>query len=329
MKICLLLNNWGTWGGSAVYHDALVRGLRSRGVDVRVAIPFNKELWDLPTGLNAMVGFEKSIKALQACSTWVLWGIGKDLSIRMLLGRKRTPPRIIAINHGGSDNKWSKDCLSCEAKFAHSIVGVSKDSLGAIPAEHLHKGVVISGAVERDRLVPVVSASDMRSSLGLKDGDKVAMYIGRIAKEKRVELAIEAMRYMPENWKLLVVGEANDHIHPRCLYNNHRVQFCGPSAFPGDYLQLADCFVSPSASEGFGFSVVEAIAFGVPVVAHKVGVLSEFDLATTIPPKSNPQAYAAAILRAEKDRAKALSDKEFVSSLFSMSSFLESWSDLL
>jgi glycosyltransferase involved in cell wall biosynthesis len=219
--------------------------------------------------------------------------------------------------------------MATEAKFANHIVGVSADSLKAIPPEYLHKGVVIHGAIDRDRLKPFTSAKDMRSSLNIGENDKVALYLGRISPEKRVELAIDAMRYMPGNWKMLVVGDTRVPISPTCLYNNHRIQFCGPTAFPGDYLQIADCFISPSRTEGFGLSVVEAIASGVPVVANQVGILSELNIATTIPIESNPQSFAAAMIRAEKDRDKAIRDQETVLEMFTISAFNDSWSNLL
>lgn len=329
MVVGLLLNNWGTWGGSATYHTSLVRGLEKIGHEVLIALPFKQELWDIPSGFDFRMGMQQSIKAMQASSTWVVWGIGQKLNLKSLLARKKTKPRVIAVNHGSSDNKWSRACLAGEAPSADAVVGVSNDSLGAIPTEHVHKGIVISGAVERSRLVPVSSQKAMRLSLGLRDDEKVLLYLGRISTEKRVDLAIEAMRYMPDNWRMLVVGEASNQINPSCLYNNFKVQFCGPTSFPGDYLQLADCFVSPSNLEGFGLSVVEAMTFGVPVVAHKVGVLGELEVGTIIPVDSKPQEFAAAIIRADLEREKAKRDSQIVSSMFSLESFIDRWSSLL
>ena len=240
MVVGLLLNNWGTWGGSATYHTSLIRGLEQRGHEVIVALPFKHEAWDIPSGFDFRIGMQESIRAMQASATWVVWGVGQKLKLRSLLARKKTRPNVIAINHGSSDNKWSRACLAGEAMHSNTIVGVSRDSLGAIPVEHAHKGVVISGAIDRERITPVVSAKDMRTSLGISEDEKVLLYLGRISAEKRVELAIEAMRYMPSDWRLLVVGEASNHIHPSCLYGNFRVQFCGPTSFPGAYLPIAD-----------------------------------------------------------------------------------------
>src|SRR5262249_20277261 len=40
-----------------------------------------------------------------------------------------------------------------------------------------------------------------------------------------------------------------------------------PDVAKQDYYRLANCYVMPSAGEGFGFVILEALACGVPVVA--------------------------------------------------------------
>lgn len=329
MVVGLLLNNWGTWGGSATYHMALVRGLQSRGHQVNIALPFKAELWDVPKDIKFAVGQSASIRAMQASSSWIVWGVGHKLKFSYFIRRKRTRPRIVVINHGSSDNKWSCKCMANESPHADTVVGVSADSLMAIPEPHRSKGRIIYGPVDRDRLAPVVSAKLMRESLGIEPNTKVLLYCGRISPEKRVERAIEAMRYMPEDWKMLVVGASSSHIDPAILYNNFKVQFCGPTLTPGDYLQLANCTISPSNSEGFGLSVIEAMIAGKPTVAHKVGILQELDVGTILPIDSTPSQYAAAVIRATKDAEKASRDQAFLSNMFTVDSFIDQWISIL
>lgn len=329
MAIGLLLNNWGTWGGAATYHGALVRALQQRGIEVEVALPFGKEHWELPKDIPFASGMNASIRALQKCRTWIVWGIGHKTKLDVFIRRKRTRPKIVVINHGGSDNAWSCKCMAAESGHADVIVGVSQDSLLAVPSEFRSKGIVISGPVDRDRLTPFVPVREMRNYLRLSDGQKAAVYLGRIAAEKRVDVAIDAMRYMPENWKLFIVGDSPGSISPSSLFGNFNVHLCGPTATPGDYLQLADCTVSPSPSEGFGLSVIEAISLGVPTVAHKTGILKDLDIGTTLPTNASPQQFAAAMIQAENAKDKAAKDKEAIKGMFTVSSFLEKWTSLL
>jgi alpha-1,6-mannosyltransferase len=219
--------------------------------------------------------------------------------------------------------------MASESPHADTVVGVSADSLMAIPELHQNKGRIIYGPVDRNRLAPVTSAKAMRESLGLEPTTKVLLYFGRISPEKRVERAIDAMRYMPDDWRLLVVGGSSGLIDPAILYNNFKVQFCGPTLTPGDYLQIADCTISPSNLEGFGLSVIEAMVSGKPTVAHKVGILQELDVGTILPMDATPSQYAAAVLRATKDADKASRDQAILSSMFTVESFIDQWISIL
>ena len=76
------------------------------------------------------------------------------------------------------------------------------------------------------------------------------------------------------------------------------------SFFPG-----LDLFVMPSKAEGLGSSALWAMAYGLPVVATRVGGLPEIvvenETGWLIPPGS-PQALADAILLASRDRARLM-----------------------
>ena len=72
--------------------------------------------------------------------------------------------------------------------------------------------------------------------------------------------------------------------------------------FPG-----LDLFLMPSKAEGLGSSALWAMAYGLPVVATRVGGLPEIvvenETGWLIPPGS-PQELADALLLASRDRAK-------------------------
>lgn len=49
------------------------------------------------------------------------------------------------------------------------------------------------------------------------------------------------------------------------------IEFAGYTQYPGDYLSVMDIFVFPSPEEGLGSSILDAMDYGVPVVASNVG----------------------------------------------------------
>jgi glycosyltransferase involved in cell wall biosynthesis len=123
---------------------------------------------------------------------------------------------------------------------------------------------------------------NLRSELRLEFGDKILITTSRLVKKNAVGDIIEALRYLPKNVKLLVLGagllEKNLKSRVRSYDLRDRVKFIGQvdhEEIP-KYLAVADIFVRPSLSEGMGSSFIEAMAAAVPVVGTKVGGIPDF-----------------------------------------------------
>ncbi len=84
------------------------------------------------------------------------------------------------------------------------------------------------------------------------------------------------------------------------------VQFAGAVApdTVGDELRAADLMILPSRGEGLPLAIVEAMAYGLPVVATRVGgneeVVEDGITGLLVPPEQ-PEALAAAIIRLVRD----------------------------
>lgn len=125
-------------------------------------------------------------------------------------------------------------------------------------------------------------AGELRKKLGISDNERVIITVSRLVKKNGVGDLIEAMRYLPANVKLLIIGEgelaANYELQIINFKLESRVKMFGTikNELIPRYLARADVFVRPSLSEGQGISFLEAMAAGVPVIGTRVGGIVDF-----------------------------------------------------
>lgn len=115
---------------------------------------------------------------------------------------------------------------------------------------------------------------NLKKELKIKD-ETIITYIGRLAKEKSVELLIDSHVTLLKKHKikLLIVGSGPDLEHFKKLAKKLKIEesviFTG--AVPWDkvpyYYGISDIFVTASTTETQGLTVIEAMASGLPVVA--------------------------------------------------------------
>ncbi len=147
------------------------------------------------------------------------------------------------------------------------------DELAAVgvPAE---RRVHIPNGVDTGRFSRLSSADRrcLRTTLGLTGGP-VIIYTGRLVPEKRLELLLEAwspIRVTHPTAILLVAGSGPEG--PRLKkHAGPGVRFLGQVEDVAPYLQAADVFVLPSATEGLSNALLEAMATGLPPIATAVG----------------------------------------------------------
>ncbi|MBU2037143.1 glycosyltransferase family 4 protein [Patescibacteria group bacterium] len=122
----------------------------------------------------------------------------------------------------------------------------------------------------------------LKEELNIKPEEKVIITVSRLVKKNGVEDLIQAMSFLPENTKLLIVGDGEKRAHLSFVIGNlslgKRIFLLG-SVSPGsvaDYLSISDLFVRPSLSEGLGSAFLEAMAAGVPIIGTRVGGIPDF-----------------------------------------------------
>jgi phosphatidylinositol alpha 1,6-mannosyltransferase len=135
--------------------------------------------------------------------------------------------------------------------------------------ERLH---VWGRGVDSARFHPAQQSLAWRDSVGARADETVLLYVGRLAREKRIDLLADALDGMA-GVRLVLVGDGP--VRPALARQlAHRpVVFSG--LLHGDALARAyasaDLFVCPSDTETFGQATQEAMAAGLPVVAARAG----------------------------------------------------------
>ena len=120
------------------------------------------------------------------------------------------------------------------------------------------------------------------ADIGKNGGDVFLITASRLVVKNAVSDIVKALKFLPQNVKLLICGTGNEEKNLRALVEKlslgDRVIFKG-FVFQKDlpaYLKTCDIFVRPSLSEGFGNSFIEAMAARVPVIATPVGGIVDF-----------------------------------------------------
>jgi len=165
---------------------------------------------------------------------------------------------------------------------AHAAQGVTMPSQGTanelgkhcrLPARRMHvvyNGIDYAEAQQRAALPVELPAS-------LHDGEPFAIVAARLSEEKRLHWVIDALAAMSFNstLKLLVLGDGPargelEALSSRLGLNTgdkQRVIFHGQVDDTLPYIARATMFIHTCQYEGFGYSMLEALACGTPVIA--------------------------------------------------------------
>ena len=174
-----------------------------------------------------------------------------------------------------------------------------------------------------------------RMALGLNPDATIALCLGSLSPEKRVDVAIEATTRLPD-LDLVIVGAGPERARLEALAGAAapgRVHFLGQTTDPQMPLMAADILVLPSDTEGQPRVAVEAGLSGLPVVATRVGGVGEIieeGITGLLVPPGDPLRLAEGIgaaLRARERMGSAA--RRHCVARFDLSRVAVQWSELL
>jgi spore coat protein SA len=276
---------------------------------------------------------------------------------------RRFNPRARIVLHMNCDwlTQLKHEVIDSRLRHADAILGCSEYVTGNIRTRFPHyaaRCVTVYNGAELNQFYP--GDSRRTGSSGTR-----IIFVGRISPEKGVHILLDAfervVRIVPDA-QLEIIGGA--WVAPRefivdlsdepavrrlsCFYDTNyltslhlrirgplekRVSFAGgiPHSVVLERMREANVSVVPSVwSEPFGMPAVEAMAMGIPVVASRVGGLTEIvkeGITGLLVQPDDPPALANALLRiiADKGMAEAMgrAGRERVDQLFSWNGIAE------
>jgi glycosyltransferase involved in cell wall biosynthesis len=125
---------------------------------------------------------------------------------------------------------------------------------------------------------PARRSGQLRAEWGLKPDQLALLYVGRLAPEKNVELALQsylAIKAEIPSTRIIWVGDgpARRHLEQACPDGHFAGARTGEDL--ATHYASGDLFLFPSLTETFGNVVLEAMASGLPVLAYRDAAAAE------------------------------------------------------
>ncbi|MCI4567504.1 glycosyltransferase family 1 protein [Lysobacter sp. CFH 32150] len=155
----------------------------------------------------------------------------------------------------------------------------TRELLEFLQSQGFANPVRLPRAVDATLFDPRKRDHELRESWGLSEHDVAAIYVGRIAPEKNLDLSVRAFRELQKhkpNARFVWVGDGPSR--EQLARDNPDFIFCGIQRGEtlARHFASGDMFVFSSHSETFGNVTLEAMASGVPTVAFDYGAAREY-----------------------------------------------------
>lgn len=234
--------------------------------DVRIGLPSGKILRRCWTRRRPDIAYV----ATEGPLGWSALRVARDLGIPVLSGFHTNFHSYLDHYHAG----WLRFVVLHYLRSFHE-----QGSGTVVPNPELQRQLhqlgfknvtVVGRGVDANMFHPRRRSAAVRRAWGVSDGQRVALYVGRLAPEKNFDLAAEAyhaMRLADSAMRFAVVGDGPLRASLKKKYSD--AIFCGVRTGESlaEHYASADIFLFPSLTETFGNVTLEAMASGLAVVA--------------------------------------------------------------
>ncbi|HEY9181304.1 MAG TPA: glycosyltransferase [Candidatus Baltobacteraceae bacterium] len=171
---------------------------------------------------------------------------------------------------------------------------------------------VIPSGIDLRQFNSGTRSAALREKLGVRSGERMLLFVSRLAREKNVDLLVDAVRACSVPVRLIIAGDGPERasLEQRAAESGvaDRIVFLGPverHALP-DLYASADAFVFASVTETQGLVLVEALAAGALVIAAEAPPVREVvdGAGQLVPPDARAFARAIEQVPASPDPAQ-------------------------
>lgn len=234
-----------------------------------------------------------------------------------LAARISRVPRIIFTVHGWAWNEVRPRYQKNSIKFfswltvllAHETIAVSKSDaieMCGMPYVKTKICVIHNGISDT---TPMLSRLDARAKLAIPPQTIAIGTIAELHHNKGLSVGVEAIATLKKpNIIWYIVGEGDDHDRLSEQINGLPIILAGKYEDAARFLSAFDVFLLPSLKEGLPYVILEAGNAGLPVVATRVGGISEIiesGVSGVLVPPRDPQGLAGALAKLIADPALA------------------------
>ena len=285
LKILILTSSVNNSGGTERVGSMLANGLSEVGYEVLLAsiaggdmpfFPINKEvellsLMSFPKCKlcripNTIYKLRKLLKEKRIDTLIVVDTLCIQFTLPAVLG---LPVKHICWEHFGFSNNIDKP----QRRFSRQLAARYCDSVVTLTEKD--KQNWLKGTSHKSQIIAIANYCPfLPQYFDKKENTKIVLSVGSLTHIKGFDMLLEAWvqvnRALPD-WRLVIVGEGEDRQKLTDFIAEHNlvdsVELVGRTSDISPYYKDAEIFCLSSRFEGFGMVLIEALAFGLPIVS--------------------------------------------------------------
>ncbi len=353
LKILILGGNFNNAGGTERVGSMLANGLSKEGYDIVLAsiVCGDKPFFPINEGIKIVSLFNTPGRALYRTP----YTIHK---IRALLKEERIDTLIVVetmsvlftlpatiglpVTHVCWEHfNFNNDLGKSGRRLARQLAARYCDSV--VTLTERDKSYWLQGTHHKSQITAIANPCPFPIQKYTKEKNtKIVLAVGRLTYQKGFDMLLEAWAKvnlsMPD-WKLKIVGEGEDKaklidfIEKNKLTNS--IELVGNTNDVSQYYRQAEIFCLSSRFEGFGMVLIEALAFGIPIVSFdcEVGPAEILeDTGSILVPQNDISEFALSLidLMQDDERRKMISIKsKEKAKIYQPENIIDQWISLL